>query len=52
MFRVTGIAAKMQSGGAPMPVFIGSIVIVMAVLAILLFFKQKLEKKIRKEHAL
>lgn len=46
-----GIAAKLQSGGASMPVFIGSIVVVGVVLFGFLYLKKKLENRIREEHA-
>lgn len=46
-----GIADKLQSGGASMPVFIGSIVVVGVVLFGFLYLKKKLENRIREEHA-
>ena len=52
LFKVTGIAGKMQAGGSSMPVFIGSIVIVGVVLAGLLYLKRRLENKIREDHAI
>ncbi len=52
IFKVTGVAAKLQAGGASWPVYIGSIVIVAVVVAALVFFKSRLEKKIRAEHEL
>ena len=48
---VTGIAGKLQAGGASMPVFIGSIAVVFIVLVGFLALKKKLENKIREEHA-
>lgn len=47
---VMGIANSLQQGGASMPVFIGSILVVAAVLVGFLYFKKKLEEKIRREH--
>ena len=52
VFSVMGFTAKLQSGGAAMPTFIGSIVIVGIVLFGFLYLKKKLEDKIRREHAL
>ncbi|MBR3147642.1 MAG: hypothetical protein IKF54_05855 [Eubacterium sp.] len=52
LFKVTGLAGKMQAGGASWPVYIGSIVIVAIVVVVLVYFKSRLEKKIRAEHAL
>lgn len=52
LLGATGIAAKLQSGGSSMPVFIGSIVVVAVVLVGFLYLKKKLENKIREEHAL
>ncbi|MBQ3281340.1 MAG: hypothetical protein IJH41_02925 [Eubacterium sp.] len=46
-----GIANGLQSGGASMPVFIGSIVVVGVILFVFLFLKKKLENKIRQDHA-
>ena len=47
----TGIVEKLQNGKSSMPVFIGSIVVVAAVLVGFLYLKKKLENKIKKEHA-
>jgi uncharacterized protein involved in response to NO len=44
----SGIASKLQGGSTP--AFIGMIVGVAAVLALVLFGKTKLERKIREEH--
>ena len=52
IFGMLGIAQSLQSGGASMPVFIGSIAVVFIVLVVFLFLKKKLENKIRQDHAL
>ena len=46
-----GIASTLQQGKTSMPVFIGSIVIVVIVLFGFLYLKKRLETKIREEHA-
>ena len=51
LLKVTGLAGKMQAGGASWPVYIGSIIVVAAVVGALVFFKSRLEKKIRADHA-
>lgn len=47
----TGLAAKLQSGSST-GAFIAMVVIVGAILAVMVFCKSKLEKKIREEHKL
>ena len=52
IFGMMGITAQLQSGGASMPVYIGSIVVVGLFLVLFLFLKKKIEDKIKREHAL
>ena len=52
IFGMMGFTAKLQSGEAAMPIYIGSIVVVGIMLAGFLFLKKRLEDKIRREHAL
>jgi len=51
LFGKTGLASKIQSGSS-MGAFIGMFVIVGAILAVMIFCKSRLEKKIREEHKL
>ena len=51
LVSMLGIVKQLQNGGASTPVFIGSVVVVGAVLVAFLYFKKKLENRIREEHA-